>query len=251
LRLAEDVMTLLLRLGINARLRRVPQTGKGRDQFHITVSGKKDIESFINVVRAVGKYKNESLEKVKRFVGKTIANTNRDIIPREVWQKYVLPAMKEKSISARSLAQKLNTSYCGTGLYKQNLGRERAWRIGLAIESEELLNLAQSDLYWDEIVSIETDGEEEVFDLTVDQKHSFICNNIIIHNSIEQDADVVAFIYREDYYKPTDENAGIAEILISKQRNGPTGTVRLAFLKEFTRFENYYGDYKGSDGGGE
>jgi replicative DNA helicase len=60
--------------------------------------------------------------------------------------------------------------------------------------------------------------------------------------SIEQDADVVAFIYREDYYKPTEENAGLAEILIAKQRNGPTGTVRLAFLKEFTRFENYFGE---------
>ncbi len=65
--------------------------------------------------------------------------------------------------------------------------------------------------------------------------------------SIEQDADVVAFIYREDYYKPTEENAGMAELLISKQRNGPTGMVRLAFLKEFTRFENYYGDYKSKD----
>jgi replicative DNA helicase len=60
--------------------------------------------------------------------------------------------------------------------------------------------------------------------------------------SIEQDADVVAFIYRDDYYKPSEENAGIAEILISKQRNGPTGTIKLAFLKEFTRFENYFGD---------
>ena len=59
--------------------------------------------------------------------------------------------------------------------------------------------------------------------------------------SIEQDADVVTFIYREDYYKPTDDNAGMAELLISKQRNGPTGTIKLAFLKEFTRFENFYG----------
>lgn len=59
--------------------------------------------------------------------------------------------------------------------------------------------------------------------------------------SIEQDADVVAFIYREDYYKPDEENAGLAELIISKQRNGPTGTVKLAFLKEFTRFENFYG----------
>ncbi len=60
--------------------------------------------------------------------------------------------------------------------------------------------------------------------------------------SIEQDADVVTFIYREDYYKPSEENAGIAELLIAKQRNGPTGTVKLAFLKEFTRFENYFGE---------
>jgi len=59
--------------------------------------------------------------------------------------------------------------------------------------------------------------------------------------SIEQDADVVAFIFREDYYNETDENKGIAELIIAKQRNGPTGTVKLAFLREFTRFENYIG----------
>ena len=56
--------------------------------------------------------------------------------------------------------------------------------------------------------------------------------------ALEQDADVVMFIYREEEYKPTDENRGIAEIIIGKQRNGPTGTVRLAFIKEYTRFEN-------------
>ncbi len=59
--------------------------------------------------------------------------------------------------------------------------------------------------------------------------------------SIEQDADVVAFIYREDYYNETEENKGMADLIVSKQRNGPTGTVKLAFLKEFTRFENYFG----------
>ncbi len=58
--------------------------------------------------------------------------------------------------------------------------------------------------------------------------------------SIEQDADVVGFIYREDYYKPDETNQGLAELIIAKQRNGPTGTVKLAFLKEFTRFENFY-----------
>ncbi|MCG6920597.1 MAG: replicative DNA helicase [Acidobacteriota bacterium] len=56
--------------------------------------------------------------------------------------------------------------------------------------------------------------------------------------ALEQDADVVMFIYREEEYKATDENRGIAEIIIGKQRNGPTGSRKLAFIKEFTRFEN-------------
>ena len=56
--------------------------------------------------------------------------------------------------------------------------------------------------------------------------------------ALEQDADVVAFIYREEYYKPKSSKKGIAEVIISKQRNGPTGTIELAFLKEYTRFEN-------------
>jgi replicative DNA helicase len=60
--------------------------------------------------------------------------------------------------------------------------------------------------------------------------------------SIEQDADVVAFIYREEQYSRTEENAGLAELIIAKQRNGPTGTIKLAFLKEFTRFENMWRD---------
>lgn len=55
--------------------------------------------------------------------------------------------------------------------------------------------------------------------------------------SIEQDADVVMFIYREEVYKPSEENEGLAELIISKQRNGPTGLIKLAFLREFTRFE--------------
>lgn len=57
--------------------------------------------------------------------------------------------------------------------------------------------------------------------------------------SIEQDADVVAFIYREEYYKPSEENQGMAELMIAKNRNGPTKTLKLAFLKEFTRFDNF------------
>ncbi|HNQ15225.1 MAG TPA: replicative DNA helicase [Pyrinomonadaceae bacterium] len=113
----------------------------------------------------------------------------------------------------------------------------------IALPGAQEFGGSQDGVYWDEIVSISPDGVSDVYDLTVEEHHNFVAQDFIVHNSIEQDADVVAFIYREDYYKPTEENAGIADILIAKQRNGPTGTVRLAFLKEFTRFENYYGEY--------
>ena len=56
--------------------------------------------------------------------------------------------------------------------------------------------------------------------------------------ALEQDADVVMFIYRDEQYDPTPENENLAEIILGKQRNGPTGTVKLAFLKQYTRFAN-------------
>jgi replicative DNA helicase len=66
--------------------------------------------------------------------------------------------------------------------------------------------------------------------------------------AIEQDADTILFIYREDYYFPDSEQKDIAEIIIAKQRNGPIGKIRMAFIHKFTKFENLAEDL---DGGGD
>jgi replicative DNA helicase len=67
--------------------------------------------------------------------------------------------------------------------------------------------------------------------------------------SIEQDADMVMFIFREEVYRPDKESLkGIAEIIMAKQRNGPTGRVKLAFLNRFTKFENL-AEEPGDEGG--
>jgi replicative DNA helicase len=236
--LARQVQSLLLRLGMNATLSRHSQVGKGRDQYHVAVTGKRDVEQFLTQVGTLSQYKMAHQVAIADYHATRSANTNRDVLPREIWRLYAVPAMQAASITTRQMQVALGNAYCGSGLSKQNVSRERAARLAQVVYSEHLARLAQSDVYWDEIISIEPDGEADVYDLTVDELHNFVAGDIVLHNSIEQDSDIVMFIYRDDLYNQESERKNIADIIIAKHRNGPIGEISLYFQASQTRFRD-------------
>jgi replicative DNA helicase len=140
------------------------------------------------------------------------------------------------------MASLRGTSYSGSAHFKFAPSRSTVLDYATLLEDENLRRAATSDLFWDRVVALEPLGDQEVFDLTVPGPACWLADGIVSHNSgaLEQDADVVVLIYRDDVYNkdPNSPDAGTAELILAKQRNGPTGTVKLAFLREQTRFAN-------------
>jgi replicative DNA helicase len=235
--LAGDVAAVLLRLGIVSRTHTVSQRGY-RPEHHVVVSGGAAQIRFLDVVGAWGP-RCPQADTLRAALAGQNRDTNVDTLPRTVFG-HIRESLREKGISQRRMAALRGTSYGGTAHFAFAPSRAVVAEYAALLQDERLARQAADDLFWDRVTSIEPDGEEEVFDLTVPGPSSWLADGIVSHNSgaIEQDADIVMFIYREEEHKPTDENRGIAEIIIGKQRNGPTGSRKLAFIKEFTRFEN-------------
>jgi len=165
--------------------------------------------------------------KLTTRLGRTIrATANHKFLTIQGWKRLDAIASGEHIALPRSLPSPASSAAMSHAELAEVVGSAR---IG---------QLAESDIYWDAAVSVEPDGVEEVFDLTVEGLHNFMANDIIVHNSIEQDADVVMFIYREDVYNENTERKNQADIIVAKHRNGPTGSVALFFRKELTQFAN-------------
>jgi replicative DNA helicase len=110
--------------------------------------------------------------------------------------------------------------------------------IAAALSPPEAGGIAASDVSWDEVVEITPLGTQPTFDATVAGTHNFIADGIVAHNSLEQDADVVIFLYRDEVYNRDTPDRGTAEVIVAKHRNGPIGVTHLAFLDHYTRFAN-------------
>lgn len=237
-RLARDVQSLLLRLGINAVILRYEQKGKGRDQYHVKVSGKLDVEHFFLKIGGLGKNKVVHQANITEFLANRIAKTNRDILPYLTWQNVILPAMQTTGLTMATAGKALGYASSIQGWTTRNLSRELAQRIAQTLQLDALMDLAKSDIYWDQIESINAEGEEDVYDLTVDVLHNFVAEDFILKNSIEQDSDIVMFIYRDDVYNQESERKNIADLIVAKHRNGPVGEVSLFFQASQTRFSD-------------
>lgn len=402
--LARQVQHLLLRFGIIARLKKrsVKYKESWRTAWQLDITDALSIKTFISEIGIFSK--EEALLKIQQALMNKRHQTNRDLIPVEIWQEI---ARVKGDESWQSLAKRAGISgYSNIHVWKRQLSRGRLWTLATALENLPLQQLATSDIYWDEIVSIEFVGEKQVYDLTIPETHNFVANDICVHNtsfavglghniakgqklpiaifslemskeqlvqrllsseakiesnrirsgrisqsewepltmaisslaelpifiddtpnitvtemrsktrrlqaenggalglvlidylqlmegsssdnrvqelsritrslkglarelsvpvialsqlsrsvesrtnkrpmlsdlresgSIEQDADLVIMIYRDDYYTPDTPDRGITEIIIAKHRNGPTGTVKLLFDPQFTKFRN-------------
>ncbi len=112
--------------------------------------------------------------------------------------------------------------------------RRPAYRLALASDLPQ--GATPSDVLWDRVVAIEPVGAEPTYDATVKGTHNFIADGVVAHNSIEQDADMVVLLHREDAYERESPRAGEADLIVAKHRNGPTATITVAFQGHYSRF---------------
>lgn len=233
--LAQDVAALLLRFDIVATL---GAPANKKRTWTVDVSGSEQQKLFLDNVGAFGPRQQQANMLALALEG-VEARPNRDTLPVEVFD-LVRASAVSAGVTTRQLAAARGTSYGGSSHFRFAPSRATVASYAAVLQDEQLAKLSESDLFWDTIVSIESAGVEQVYDLTVPGPASWLADGVVMHNSgaIEQDADLVTFIYRDEYYDPHSEKHGIAEIIIGKQRNGPTGQVDLQFHNAHVRFND-------------
>jgi len=255
--LIHDISVALLRFGIVTRIRKVSVKDKptnfsnndsdrnndeGGYWFTADISGAAQQQLFLQQIGGFGEQA-ELAKQLSERLATTISHTNIDTLPIEVFD-YIREKMKAKGISHRQMAELRGTAYGGSSHFSFAPSKKVVRDYAELLNDQTLYDLVNDDLFWDRIVAIESMGEKEVFDLTVPDYACWLADGIVSHNSgaIEQDADIIIFIYRDEVYNRESSDKGTAEIIIGKQRNGPIGTVKLTFLGKYTRFENFAAD---------
>ncbi|WP_205875573.1 replicative DNA helicase [Mycobacterium camsae] len=234
-RLIDDVAQLLLRMGIFARIKLAKKLGY-RDSWHLCIYG---TENQVRFLRHVGVHGGKSVagQEVLSHLEAVVRNPNQDTVPLAVWDR-VRNALSVKKMTHRQFAAAMGTQFCGSIMWKHSPSRSRLHRAAALLADNDIHALATSDVFWDTIVEITSIGIHDVYDGTVDGTHNFVANGINLHNSLEQDADMVILLNRPDAFERDDPRGGEADFILAKHRNGPTRTVTVAHQLHLSRFAN-------------
>ena len=232
-RLARDLQGLMLRFDIRPRVHFAGNT-HGHPQWTVDIRGAEDQRRFLQEIGVHGDRAIAVTPALERLASMT-APGRLDTVPPGVWERV------RRVMDGQAAATPAPRAGAGTGSRGDlstliSPARKPLSRIAAVLGDAELEMLSTNDVYWDEIKSIQSIGMQPVYDATVLGTHNFLANGINLHNSIEQDADVVILLHREDAYERESPRAGEADFIVAKHRNGPTTTVTVAFQGHFSRF---------------
>jgi error-prone DNA polymerase len=187
--LAEDIQHLLLRLNIVSRLyqRERPYRDRRVTSFVVTVTGRENLRRF--ACRVARLFLDSGKRRIARElaggVGNSLRRSSRDIIPAEV--KTIIDAERARGRTTWTDIERgtgLSTrAVCSPDASKQGYRRWIIARIARYFRSRELARLAESELYWDRVVTIEPLGMRETYDLHIEGDHNFLANDLVVHNS--------------------------------------------------------------------
>lgn len=245
-RLADDVARLLLRFGVAARVTTLPTADS--HMFRVAIGDPADQKVFLRRIGGFGSLDRPAIELLTALQGGETAEVPveaPDPLLRDLWQE-VREVLARADLSdderrthsaAIALDEKIDHPEMDEDVVRlPDSPAVHLQRLARVLDSGDLELVATNDVLWDELVDVEYIGTQDVYDATVLGSHNFIADGVAVHNSLEQDADMVILIHREDAYDKESPRIGEADLIVAKHRNGPTDTITVAFQGHYSRF---------------
>lgn len=199
-KLARQVQHLLLRFGILSKLKKkhVQYKDEQRICWQLDITDRASIEYFVENIGIFGK--EAAISRIVETLSAKKRQTNCDLIPIEIWDHL---RESKGSESWQSLAKRSGIANSSNlHVDKRSMAPAKLLQFANALGDEHLKAIANSDIYWDEIVSIEPMGKKQVYDLTIPDTHNFVANDICVHNT--------AFVLNIAQYVALEKNLPVA-----------------------------------------